>query len=350
MMVRKWPFFGSKFRYETCLDLSESKEMIMANAFHIPIADYKSIYNVDDVERAMEESSSRGNDSLNSLYQKMRLSGGIRYIVKPSSEEGLDSLYESAPNFGEVIDDLRKQLALAVSGNEPVNFTPILLLGEPGLGKTHFARSVAKALGTHFEFISMSSLTAGWILSGASSQWTNAKPGKVAQSLVDGEFANPLVALDEVDKCGGDARYDPMGALYGLLERDTAMHFKDEFIEVEMDASHILWIATANDESAIPEPVLNRMNVYVIDRPCGEGAVKIARAVYRDILSEHNWNFPEEPEEDVMAVLSEIPPRDMRKLLLDAFGNATLERRNHLLARDLDIKRLARRQARKIGF
>ncbi|MHB1301761.1 MAG: AAA family ATPase, partial [Burkholderiales bacterium] len=215
----------------------------MANALHIPIADYKSIYSVADVDRAMEESAPRNNESLNSVYQKMKQAGGVRYIVKPSSEDGLDSLYESAPNFGEVIGDLRKQMALAVFGNEPVSFTPILLLGEPGLGKTHFAKCVSKVLGTHFEFISMSSLTAGWILSGASSQWNSAKPGKVAQSLVNGEFANPLVVLDEVDKCGGDSRYDPMGALYGLLERDTAEHFRDEFIEVEMDASHILWIA-----------------------------------------------------------------------------------------------------------
>ena len=68
----------------------------------------------------------------------------------------------------------------------------------------------------------MSSLTAGWILSGASSQWNNAKPGKVATALIHGEYANPLMVLDEVDKAGGDARYDPMGPLYGLLERDTA--------------------------------------------------------------------------------------------------------------------------------
>ncbi|HQT25119.1 MAG TPA: AAA family ATPase [Burkholderiales bacterium] len=318
----------------------------MANAFHIPIADYKSIYSVADVDRAMEESTS---DTLNSVYQKMKQTGGVRYIVKPSSEEGLDSLYESAPNFGEVIDDLRKQMVLAIFGNEPMNFTPILLLGEPGLGKTHFARRVARMLGTGFEFISMNSLTAGWILSGASAQWNNAKPGKVAQSLVNGEFANPVLALDEVDKCGGDSRYDPMGALYGLLERETAEHFKDEFIEVEMDASHILWIATANDESAIPEPILNRMNVYVIDRPDRIGAMKIALSVYRDILGDHNWGFPDEPDEAVLAQLSEIPPRDMRKILIDAFGNARLERRNHLIMKDLDIGKATRRKSR-IGF
>src|SRR6202163_2964871 len=131
---------------------------------------------------------------------------------------GVDDLCEQSPNFVNVIDDLRKYLALAIAGNEAVQFTPLLLLGEPGLGKTYFAKKLAQALGTGFEFVSMSSLTAGWILTGASAQWNNARPGKVAHTLIDGEFANPVVVLDEIDKAGGDSRYDAMGALYTLLE------------------------------------------------------------------------------------------------------------------------------------
>src|SRR5213075_2707704 len=130
-----------------------------------------------------------------------------------STAAAVDELHETSPNFTNVVDDLRKYLALAIAGNEAVQFTPILLLGEPGLGKTYFAKKLAESLGTGFEFVSMSSLTAGWILSGASAQWHNARPGKVAKTLIEGDYANPVVVLDEVDKAGGDARYDPMGAL-----------------------------------------------------------------------------------------------------------------------------------------
>ncbi len=315
----------------------------------IAIADLQAIYSVADVDRALGDDVARGNEGLKSWYDRMRELGGSRYIIKPSTAAAVDELCEKSPNFVNVVDDLRKHLALAVAGNEAVQFTPILLLGEPGLGKTYFAKRLAQALGTGFDFVSMSSLTAGWVLTGASAQWHNARPGRVAQTLIEGEYANPVVVLDEVDKAGGDSRYDTMGALYTLLERDTAAHFKDEFIDVDMDASHILWVATANDESAIPEPILNRMNVYSIERPDADGARRIALAIYHEILDAHRWPFPHEPSESVLERLSAVPPRDMRKLLLDAFGTARLADRDVLVPEDIDAKKLCGRKIR-IGF
>ena len=315
----------------------------------IPIADLQAIYSVAAVDKALEDGTAARNDGLKSWYDRMRELGGSRYIIKPSTTAALNELYDASPNFQDVIDDLKKYLALAISGNEAVQFTPVLLLGEPGLGKTYFAKRLAALLGTGFEFVSMNSMTAGWILSGASAQWTNARPGMVAQTLIRGEYANPIMVLDEVDKAGGDHRYDPMGALYGLLERDTAVHFRDEFIDVDMDASHILWVATANNESAIPEPILNRMNVYLIERPDADGSRRIALSVYQGILDQHHWQFPMEPAENVLAKLADMPPRDMRKLLLDAFGNARLAGRDHLVPDDIDLTKLCGRRA-KLGF
>jgi ATP-dependent Lon protease len=315
----------------------------------IPLADLQPIYSVADVDRALGDSAAKRNEGLKGWYDRMRELGGSRYIIKPSKHNAVDELYDASPNFGEVIDDVRKFLALAVAGNEAVQFPPILLLGEPGLGKTYFAKKLARALGTGFQFVSMNSLTAGWVLTGASAQWHNARPGKVAQTLIDGDYANPVMVLDEVDKSGGDHRYDPLGALYTLLERDTAMAFKDEFIDVDIDASHILWVATANDDTPIPEPIVNRMNVYAIERPDADGARRIALAVYREILEAHHWPFPPEPSASVLERIASIPPRDMRKLLLDAFGTARLAGRDHLVPEDIDAKKLCGRKLR-VGF
>ena len=172
----------------------------------------------------------------------------------------------------------------------------------------------------------MSSLTAGWILSGASAQWKNAKPGKVFDALVHGDYANPVIVIDEIDKAGGDAQYDPLGSLYTLLEHDTACEFVDEFAEVPINASDVVWIATANEARAIPEPILNRVNVYEIEAPDADGALRIARSIYRELRDEHGWGklFPEEPERATLDRLAQLKPREMRRVLLAAFGNAKL--------------------------
>jgi ATP-dependent Lon protease len=222
------------------------------------------------------------------------------------------------------------------------------LAGEPGVGKTHFAKLLAKALGMDFEFCSMGSMTAGWILSGASPTWQGARYGKVAQKLIEGETANPLFVLDELDKSGADARHDPMGTLLQLLERETSEHFKDEFLDLPVDASVILWVATANDLTRIPEPVLQRFGVYEVPNPTPEEAAVIASLVYDSLLKSHNWKFDPLLSDDVKSSLARTPPREMKKQLVDAMGAALMGGRRHLVADD--IKSSTRPSKVTIGF
>ena len=129
----------------------------------------------------------------------------------------------------------------------------------------------------------------------------------------------------------------PLGALYSLLEHDTAQNFVDEFAEVPIDASQVIWITTANDERAIPEPILNRMNVFEIAPPSPEAARRIAAHLYGSIRAEHNWGqrFEVEPPADVLDQLATLAPREMRRALVTAFGNARLDNRFALQADDL---------------
>ena len=202
-------------------------------------------------------------------------------------------------NFTGVLDDIRRQLALCEDSGDALEITPLLLLGPPGVGKTHFARELSVLLGIDMGFLSMSSMTASWV--------------------------------------------------YSLLEHDTAGSFTDEFAEVPIDASQVIWVATANDGRAIPDPILNRMNVYEVQAPDRDAARRIAAKLYRGIRAEHGWGerFDTEPPSDVLDAMSERAPRDMRRAWMTAFGNAKLDRRERIATRDLPDGR-SKRSA--IGF
>ncbi len=307
----------------------------------LPIARMRSVFRADDVERKLAKLQAQGNEreheSLRSTYERMLERGPQRFAVKPSGVPDMAALYDQLPNFGEPLDDLRRHVALSQDSQDNLELTPMLLLGPPGVGKTHFARKVADLLGTTMNLVPMSSMTAGWLLSGSSSQWKGARPGKVFEALVDGQYANPVIVVDEIDKASADAQYDPLGALYSLLEHDTAQHFIDEFAEVPIDASQVIWITTANDERGIPEPILNRMNVFQIESPSPEAARQIARQIYQALREEHDWGrlFAEEPADDVLDQLATLAPREMRRALMTGFGNARLARREAIEVEDL---------------
>ena len=335
--------------------MAPSHDLVPVSAPHglpgsgIPIARMRSVYRVDEVGAKLDKLPPKEHETLRSTYERMLEKGPDRFQVKPSGLPVMDRLYDDLPNFAAVLDDVKRQLALCEDSRDALEITPLLLLGPPGVGKTHFARELSVLLGTGMGFLSMSSMTAGWVLSGASSQWKGARPGKVFETLVDGQYANPVMVVDEIDKAGGEHAYDPLGALYGLLEHDTARHFTDEFAEVPIDASQVIWVATANDGCAIPEPILNRMNVYEVHTPDRDAARHIAARLYRSIRADHGWGerFDAEPAGDVLDAMSELAPREMRRAWMTAFGNAKLDRRERVAVRDLP-GRSAKRGA--IGF
>ena len=321
--------------------MSSSRSLVAAPSLGLPIAQMRSVFSANDVERKLAKLQSSGNERehemLRNTWQRMLERGPERFAVKPSGVPDMAPLYDLLPNFGEVLDDVKRHVALSQDSRDSLEVTPILLLGPPGVGKTHFARQIADLLGTSMSLIPMSSMTAGWLLSGSSSQWKGAKPGKVFEVLVDGQYANPVIVIDEIDKASADAQYDPLGSLYSLLEHDTAQSFVDEFAEVPIDASQVIWITTANHERSIPEPILNRMNVFEISAPTLDAARKIAAHLYRGIRGEHDWGqrFEPEPPPDVLDLLASLTPREMRRALVTAFGNARLDNRYRIEPDDL---------------
>ncbi len=315
----------------------------------ITLARSHSVYNTKDVESAQERARALKSPELEAFYDNMLALGGDRFVTTPSSTEALDPLYEDCPNFEEVLDDLSRYLGLSLAGGAGINVMPILLLGDPGVGKTHFGKRLAAALGTEFEFISMNALSAGFVITGSSSTWKGAKCGKVAERLVRGKYANPVVLLDEVEKATGSTQSDPMAALYQLLEPETSRAFHDEFIDLDLDASQVFWVLTANSLDGIPPALLSRMAVYEVPAPTPEQAAGIAQRVYVSLLRELNLqNMEGELSGKVLDKLSEVSPREMRKALLDGLGFAVAAGRTELLPEDVRVRNDAGK--RRIGF
>jgi len=315
----------------------------------ITLARSHPIYDMKEVENAQTRARALKSAELEAFYENMLELGAERFVTTPSSTTALEPLYEDCPNFGEVLDDLKRYLGLAIAGGAGFNVMPVLLLGDPGVGKTHFGKRLAAVLGTEFEFISMNALSAGFVITGSSSTWKGAKCGKVAERLVRGKFANPVVLLDEVEKATGSTQSDPMAALYQLLEPETSRAFHDEFIDVDLDASQVFWVLTANSLDGIPEALLSRMAVYDVPSPTPEQSAAIAQRIYEGLLKELRLkDVDDELPGNVLDKLADVSPREMRKALLDGLGFAVAAGRASLVPDDLRVK--SESGKRRIGF
>ena len=321
---------------------------VKESAVSITLAHTCAVYDLIEVQEALDRSRGRSPE-LETFYERMLETGADRFVTTPSSIDALDPLFEECPNFDEVLDDLARYLRLAHAGNKGFNVMPILLLGGPGVGKTHFAKRLARVMQTECELISMNALSAGFVITGSSASWRGAKCGKVAERLVRGQYANPVVVLDEVEKATGSSQSDPLAALYQLLEPETSKAFRDEFIDVDLDASRIFWVLTANSTEGIPAPLLSRMAVYEVPPPTPEQAAGIAQRMYRSLVREMNLaGFDEILEDAVLDKLAPVSPRDLRKTLLDSLGYAVADGRGHVTVGDIRLRPMPGKG--RIGF
>lgn len=310
--------------------------------------DWHTVFDRADIRRAADEAQ-HGERDRRTQYkrwiEKMARNDGRRLVS--DIPEGLEALVEQFPNFAEAARVIEALVAVHRHCPTQRQSDGMLLAGLPGIGKTYFVEAFASMASVDFGPVSLGSAQGAFELTGTSQHWSNASPGKVWQLLAEGNYANSVLLLDEIDKTSGDDRYRASSALLDLLESRTAQRFVDQALDIEMDASMLWKIATANTLDTISKPVLSRLHVIEIAPPSDAQLRLIYLAQWRELVADLG-----RPPELSRAVVRELvahrqPPRVTHRLLRIGLGRALHERRRRVV--DLPSKP-QEATSRPIGF
>ncbi|HWF79326.1 MAG TPA: endopeptidase La, partial [Streptosporangiaceae bacterium] len=199
---------------------------------------------------------------------------GARAVLD-ADHAGLDEVKDRIIEYLAV----RKRLAdkgMTVAGGRRSGAV-LALAGPPGVGKTSLGESVARAMGRKFARVALGGVRDEAEIRGHRRTYVGALPGRIVRAIREADSMNPVILLDEVDKLGADYRGDPTAALLEVLDPAQNHTFRDHYLEVELDLSDVLFIATANVAEAIPEPLLDRMDLIRLDGYTEDEKLVIAR-------------------------------------------------------------------------
>src|SRR3954470_12438370 len=201
--------------------------------------------------------------------------GAAARAVLDADHHGLDEVKERIVEYL-AVRARRAQRGLQVVGGRGSGAV-ILLAGPPGVGKTSLGESVARSLGRKFVRVALGGVRDEAEIRGHRRTYVGALPGRIVRAIKEAGSMNPVLMLDEVDKLGADWRGDPSSALLEVLDPAQNHTFRDHYLDVDLDLSEVLFIATANVAETIPAPLLDRMEVIRIDGYTEDEKVAIAR-------------------------------------------------------------------------
>ncbi len=252
-----------------------------------------------------------------------------RLYPKAGTLGAIGGLMETAPNFRAVLQLVRTAVAAAFHTTTPIRIPPVLLLGPPGIGKTHVSQKIAAALGTIVTRVDFAGGTALSPLGGSHRVWRGAEPGCVARALIQSKTCSPILLLDEIDKphMTSDGA-DSTAVLHTLLEPEQASKFRDDCLEVHFRAEECLWIATANSAANMPRSLIDRFLVVDVAAPSVDQMRIIVRTLFDEIGQARYPHWFEGPVSDVVVDrIRAAHPRRARRIIEVACQMAAAARR-----------------------
>jgi ATP-dependent Lon protease len=199
---------------------------------------------------------------------------GAREVLD-ADHAGLDDVKERIIEYL-AVRKRRDERGLGVVGGRRSGAV-LALAGPPGVGKTSLGESVARAMGRKFVRVALGGVRDEAEIRGHRRTYVGALPGRIVRAISEAGSMNPVVLLDEIDKVGADYRGDPTAALLEVLDPAQNHTFRDHYLEVELDLSDVVFLATANVIESIPAPLLDRMELVALDGYTEEEKVTIAR-------------------------------------------------------------------------
>ncbi|ARN74004.1 AAA family ATPase [Oceanicoccus sagamiensis] len=269
--------------------------------------------------------------SFKRLYQQAQEDKGIKSyrLVAPKQIQEIKRLNELAPNISEVTDYIAQSLCLPLyTNNRIMGFRPILLLGDPGIGKSYITKLIARFLGIDFKSIDMGSLTSAFELQGNNSSWNSSQPGQLARAAIESPIGNFMLLLDEIDKAPTRTQYPPLNALYPLLEEHTAKYYRDAYLEMAFDLSKLMIIATANTVDTIHPALLSRFYIINIKKPTAQQQMKIVKAIFHQLIKDKHIHEIQNKalSTEIIHHLSKSSPREIKRKLEIALSKSAYER------------------------